>query len=138
MPSFLFKTEPSTYSWDDLVRDGRATWDGVANPKALANLRAVRPGDRVLIYHSGKEKSAVGLARATSAAYPDPKLGDPKRVVVDIAPDGPLARPVPLAAFKADAILKATDLVRISRLSVVTLDAAQFARALELAGKASK
>lgn len=135
MANFLFKTEPTTYSWDDLVRDRRATWDGVANPKALINLRAVQPGDRVLIYHSGKEKSAVGLARAASAAYPDPKLGDPKRVVVDIEPDAPLAAPVPLAAFRADALLKGTDLVRIPRLSVVQLDAAQFSQVLKLAGK---
>lgn len=131
--AFLFKTEPSSFAWADLVRERRATWDGITNAAALIHLRKVKEGDRVVIYHTGAEKQAVGLARATSAAYPDPKLGDPKRVVVDIAPERAFDAPVPLAAFRADALLAKTDLVRITRLSVVPLSAEQLKRVLSLA-----
>jgi len=133
MSAFLFKTEPSVYAWDDLARERRATWDGITNAAALIHLRKVRKGDRVVIYHTGGEKQAVGLARAESAAYADPKLGDPKRAVVDIVPERAFDRPVPMAAFRADALLATTDLVRISRLSVVPLSAAQLKRVLTLA-----
>ncbi|MFN0151070.1 MAG: EVE domain-containing protein [bacterium] len=133
MSAFIFKTEPSTYSWGDLVRNRRATWDGISNATALIRLRTVRKGDDVVIYHTGGEKRAVGLARATSAAYADPKLDDPKRVVVDIAPERAFESPVSLAAFRADALLAKTDLVRISRLSVVPLSAEQLKRVLKLA-----
>jgi predicted RNA-binding protein with PUA-like domain len=134
MASFLFKTEPSEYAFADLVRDKRTTWSGIRNNTALIHLRAVRKGDTVVVYHSGRDKAAVGLATATSAAYADPALGDPKLVVVDLAAVRPFARPVPLAEFRSDAVLRGTELVRISRLSVMPLTAAQFARVLELAG----
>ena len=84
--AFLFKTEPSTYSFADLSRDKRAVWDGVANPLALIHLRKVERGDTIVVYHSGKEKAAVGLAVAIGGSYPDPKLEDPKLVVVDLRP----------------------------------------------------
>lgn len=126
MAAFLFKTEPSTYSWADLVREGRTTWDGVKNPVALKHLRAVAPGDTIAIYHTGGEKAVVGLATATSAGRPDPR--DAKLVVVDLAPVRPLDTPVPLAAFRADPALAATELVRVPRLSVVPLTAVQLAR----------
>jgi predicted RNA-binding protein with PUA-like domain len=132
--AFILKTEPSSYSFQDLVRDKRTVWDGISNPTALKNLRAVEKGDILLIYHTGDEKQVVGLAHATSAAYPDPKLGDPRRVVIDIAADQALPKPVALAAFRADAVLKTTDLVRLSRLSVVPLNAVQLARVKKLAG----
>ena len=131
MSAFLFKTEPSVYSFADLTRDKRAVWDGVANPLALIHLRKVQRGDTVIIYHSGKEKSAVGLAVATGASYPDPKLENPKLVVVDLRPLRALEQPVPLGTFKTDTILRTVDLVRITRLSVMPLTAAQLKRLLQ-------
>ena len=131
MPSFLFKTEPSEYSYADLVRDKRATWDGVSNALALIHLRKVKKGDTVVIYHSGADKAAVGLATATSDAYPDPKLEDEKRVVVDLKPQQALRAPVKLATFKTDTVLRTVEMVRISRLSVMPLSAAQLQRIVE-------
>ncbi len=128
MAAFLFKTEPSTYSFDDLVRDRRTTWDGVKNPVALKHLRTVAKGDTVAVYHTGDEKAVVGFAVAASDPYPDPKLGDPKRAVVDLAPRHKLETPVPLSTFRTDAVLKTCDLPRLPRLSVMTLTAAQVAR----------
>jgi len=84
--AYLFKTEPADYSFADLERDQRVVWEGVANALALIHLRAVRKGDTIVIYHTGSEKRAVGLARATRGAYPDPALDDPRRVVVNLAP----------------------------------------------------
>jgi predicted RNA-binding protein with PUA-like domain len=115
--SWILKTEPSTYSWDDLVREKKTVWEGVANAAALINIRAMSPGDEALIYHSNEGKAIVGIARITSAAYPDPKLRDPKRVVVDLEPVRPLKAPVTLAAIKAEPSLATLALVRISRLS---------------------
>ena len=134
MARFLVKTEPSTYSFADLQRDKRTVWDGVSNPVALKHLATIRKGDTVVVYHTGDEKQAVGLAVAVSDAYPDPKLGDPKRKVVDLAADRPLPKPVPLATVKADAVLKATDLARLPRLSVMPFSEPQFQRLLRLAG----
>ena len=135
MSYWLLKTEPTDYSFDDLLRDKRVVWEGVLNPTALGHLRRVEKGDTVVVYHTGKEKSAIGLAEVTRGAYADPKLGDPKRVVVDLKPVRRLKAAVPLADFRADAVLKTTELVRISRLSVVPLTAAHFARVLERAGE---
>ena len=123
---WLLKTEPSTYGYDDLERDGRAVWDGVTNPVALRNLRAMKEGDRVVVYHTGDEKAAVGLAEVVRAAYPDPKAGDPKLVVVDLEPKGRLASPVSLADIKRMPLFAESPLVRQGRLSVVPLDAAQW------------
>jgi predicted RNA-binding protein with PUA-like domain len=131
VPSFLFKTEPAEYSFGDLVRDKRAVWDGITNALALIHLRSVKKGDTVVIYHSGSGKEAVGLAQAVSAPYPDPKAGDPKRVVVDLKPLRAFQKAVPLATFKTDAVLRTVDLVRISRLSVMPLSAAQLKRVLQ-------
>jgi predicted RNA-binding protein with PUA-like domain len=131
---FLFKTEPTTYSFQDLVRERRAVWDGVSNPLALKHLRSVRKGDVVAIYHTGDEKQVVGLAVAAGDSYPDPKLTDGKRVVVDLEPDRPLPRPVALSEFRADRVLGTTDLVRLSRLSVMPLTDAHWRRLLELGG----
>jgi len=133
MAVFLVKTEPSTYSYADLVRDGRTVWDGVSNPVALRNLATIRKGDTVIVYHTGDEKQAVGLATAASDAYADPKLKDAKRWVVDLVPAKSLASPVTLAQVKTDAVLKANDLARLPRLSVIPFTAAQFKRLLDLA-----
>src|SRR5687768_3079221 len=129
MPNhWLLKTEPSTYSWDDLVREKTAVWDGVSNPVALRNLAAMKPGDDALIYHTGDEKAVVGVARVTKAAYPDPKGKDPKLLVVELTPAKRLSRAVTLAEIKADPQFKDSPLVRQGRLSVVPLNADQFRR----------
>lgn len=133
MAAFLFKTEPSDYSYADLVRDKRTTWEGVSNALALIHLRKVRKGDTVVIYHTGSEKRAVGLATATGAAYADPAADDAKRAVVDLKPKAALAAPVRLETFKRDSVLRTTDLVRISRLSVMPLTDEQLARLVSLA-----
>jgi predicted RNA-binding protein with PUA-like domain len=138
MPNrWLMKTEPSTYAFADLLREGRTTWDGVSSPAALIHLRAMRKGEEVLIYHSGDERAVVGLARLASDPYPDPGLGDPRRVVVDLVPLRALARPVPLSTIKADRRFADLALVRISRLSVMPVAGAQWDRLLELGGRAS-
>src|SRR6185436_12373947 len=123
---WLLKTEPGSYGYDDLERDGRTTWDGVTNPVALRNLREMKAGDEVAIYHTGDEKAAVGRARVVRAAYPDPKAGDPRRVVVDLEAAGRLGRPVTLAEIKADPAFAESPLVRQGRLSVVPLTKAQW------------
>ena len=130
---WLLKTEPSTYSYSDLEREGRTVWDGVKNPLALKNLRAMQLGDPVVIYHTGDEKAAVGLAEVTKAAYRDPKGKYPALVVVDLKAVGPLSRPVTLAEMKANPAFLESPLVRQGRLSVVPLTAAQW-KAIE--GKA--
>ena len=126
--AWLLKTEPSTYSWDDLVRDKTTTWEGVTNPVALKHLAAMERGDNALIYHTGKEKAVVGLARVTRSAYSDPEAEDPKLLVVDIEAVRSLSRAVPLAEIKADSLFAESPLVRQGRLSVVPLTDEQFTR----------
>jgi len=134
MAVFILKTEPTEYSFGDLVKEGWAVWSGISNPVALKHLRTVKKGDDLIIYHTGNEKRCVGLARARSGPYPDPALGDEKRVVIDVEAGKPLKTPVTLAQFREDAMLSKTDLVRLGRLSVVPLSDAQFARVKKLAG----
>lgn len=133
MAYFLFKTEPDEYSFTDLLRDKRTTWDGIANALALKHLRTVAKGDSVVIYHTGDERRAVGLATVTRGAYSDPEYQDVRLAVVDLKPERAFDSPVPLAAFKEDAVLKDTELVRITRLSVMPLTPAQYERVLALA-----
>src|SRR5437762_14366607 len=123
---WLLKTEPSSYGYDDLEREGRARWDGVKNPVALKNLRAMEEGDAALIYHTGEVKAVVGTALVARAAYPDPKLSDPRRVVVDLTPGGRLPRPVSLAEIRALPAFKDSPLLRQGRLSVVPLTKEQW------------
>jgi predicted RNA-binding protein with PUA-like domain len=123
---WLLKTEPSTYGYDDLEREGRATWDGVSNPAALKNLRAMKEGDAALVYHTGDEKAVVGTALVVRPAYPDPKSKDPRRVVVDLTPVGRLAHPVTLAQIRGMAAFKDSPLLRQVRLSVVPLTKEQW------------
>jgi predicted RNA-binding protein with PUA-like domain len=131
---WLLKTEPSQYSYDDLEGEGRARWDGVANPVALRNLRAMKKGDRVLVYHTWAEKAVVGTAEVVREAYPDPKAKGGRLVVVDVEPRARLARPVALAEIKAMPEFAESPLVRQGRLSVVPIGAAQWS-ALEQRGR---
>lgn len=136
MPNYwILKTEPTTYSYDDLARDESTAWDGVKNNLALKHIKQMSPGDEALIYHSGKERAAVGLARIKSAAYPDPDANDPRLVVMDIEAAGRLPRPVTLEEVKTDSAFKDLALVRIPRLSVVPATAVQWKRLLKLAGR---
>jgi predicted RNA-binding protein with PUA-like domain len=131
---WILKTEPSEYAFSDLVRDGRTRWSGVSNAVALKHLRSMQRGDHALVYHTGNEKSIVGLARVASAPYPDPSLDDPRLVVVDVEAGEPLPRPVPLAEIKADPAFRDLGLVREPRLSVVPAEPDQWKRLLRMAG----
>ena len=123
---WLFKTEPSVYSYQQLEKDKKTTWDGVKNNLALKNLNDVAKGDQILIYHTGDEKAAVGVARALSGAYPDPSQKNPRMLVVDIEAVKPLPRPVTLAEVKTNSKLANFDLVRLSRLSIMKVSEEQW------------
>ncbi len=116
---WLFKEEPSNYSYDDLARDGKTSWTGVRNPLAQKNLRSVKKGDRIFFYHTGSEKAVVGIAKAAADAYPDPADTTGKLYAVDVEPVKKLKQPVTLAAVKADKAFASFALVRMSRLSVM-------------------
>jgi predicted RNA-binding protein with PUA-like domain len=131
---WLLKTEPGEYAYDDLEDEKRGRWDGVSNPAALRNLRAMKKGDRVLVYHTGDEKAVVGTAEVVREAYPDPKGRNERLVVVDLEPRGRLARPVTLAEIKAMAEFAESPLVRQGRLSVVPLTATEW-KAIEERGR---
>ena len=134
---WLFKTEPSVYSYQQLVKDKKTVWDGVGNNLALKNLRDIKKGEQIFIYHTGNEKAAVGVARSLGGAYPDPSKKDPKLLVVDIEPVKLLARPVTLAEVKAHPKLKNFDLVRNSRLSIMKVTDEQW-KILEEMAKGSR
>ena len=133
MARWLLKTEPGTYSWDDLVRDRKTTWDGISNATALIHLRSMKKGDLALVYHTGDEKAVVGIAQIASPPRPDAKSDNEKAVVVDIKPRKKLARPVALAQIKADTAFAGWDLLRIGRLSVVPVPARMWKRIEALA-----
>ena len=132
---WLFKTEPSVYSYQQLESERKTIWDGVKNNLALKNLRDIKKGDQILIYHTGTEKAAVGVARALSGAYPDPNHKDPKLLVVDIEAVKPLQRPVTLAEVKANRRLAGFDLVRLSRLSIMKVTDEQWKILHEMAAR---
>ena len=117
--NWLFKEEPTHYGFDAFVADKKTVWSGVKNPLAQKHLHAIKKGDRIFYYHTGDEKSVVGIAKALDNAYPDPKDKTGKQSVVDVAPVKKLAQPVTLASIKADSTFKTFALVRISRLSVM-------------------
>lgn len=121
MAFWILKTEPSTYSFADLVKAGRTVWDGVTNPAALRNIRAMAVGDEVMIYHTGGEKAVVGFAKVVKAPVPDPR--NARLAVVELAAGHPIRVPVTLAAVKADPAFDGFDLVRLPRLSVVPVPA---------------
>jgi predicted RNA-binding protein with PUA-like domain len=133
--NWLFKEEPTHYSFDALVKDKKTVWSGVRNPLAQKHLRSVKKGDRIFYYHTGDEKAIVGICTALADAYADPDDASGKASVVDVAPLKKLARPVTLAEIKADASFKDFPLVRISRLSVMPVSDAEWAR-IEKAGRA--
>ena len=134
MPNrWLFKTEPGTYSYDRLERERRTVWDGVKNALALKHLSGVAEGDEVLFYHTGGEKAVVGVARVVRGAYPDPKQKDRRLLVVEIEPEGRLSRPVTLAAMRANRKLAGCDLLRLPRLSVMSVTASQWAEIVRMA-----
>ena len=127
MPNhWLFKTEPTVYSFQQLQKDNKTVWDGVTNNLALKNLKDIKKGDLIFIYHTGDERQAVGIARALGGAYPDPSKKDPKLLVVDIEAVKPLPSPVTLAQVKADKQLANFDLVRNSRLSIMKVSDEQW------------
>ena len=132
MAHWLMKSEPGTYSWPDLVRDRSTEWDGVRAPAARLHLKAMKRGDEAFFYHSGDERSVIGVMRVTREAAPDPK--DPDWVSVAVEPVRPLARPVTLKQIKADPRLAKMELVRQSRLSVSPVRDAEWEAVLELAG----
>jgi predicted RNA-binding protein with PUA-like domain len=123
---WLVKQEPETYSWSDFVGDGRTDWTGVRNYQARNNLREMKTGERVLFYHSGKDKAVVGLAEVVKSAYADPTADDPQWVAVDLKPTRALRNPVPLAAIRYDKRLSQLPLIRQSQLSVMSLTKDEF------------
>lgn len=130
---WLVKQEPTAYSWDDLVKDGRTAWTGVRNFAARRNLAEMSVGDRVLFYHSVVGKAVVGIAKVVRAAYPDPTAEEGGWLCVDLAPVRPLAAPVTLEQIKATPSLAGLALLRQSRLSVQPLSGEDFETIVALA-----
>ena len=128
MAQWLVKEEPDNYSYNQLVRDRKTVWASVRNPLAQKHLRSIRKGDRIFYYHTGKEKAVIGVAKASTDAYPDPSDASGKLHVVDVVPETKLARPVTLAAIKADRAFASFPLVRISRLSVMPVTDEEWTR----------
>lgn len=133
MNYWIAKSEPEAYSWQQLVKDGKTAWTGVRNFAARLNLRAMKKGDLVFFYHSGEEKSVVGIARVEKEFYPDPTAAEGDWSCVDLAAVKPVTKPVTLAQFKSDKILGETKLVKQGRLSVSLLTKPQFDQLLKLA-----
>ena len=135
MSYWILKTDSDVYPFEQLERERTATWDGVSNAVALKHIRSMRPGDPLMIYHSGATKEIVGLAHVTSEPYPDPQQKDSKLAVVDVAVDRRLPRPVSLATIKGDPAFAALALVRQPRLSVIPVPEPEWKRLLTLAGE---
>jgi len=131
MAHWLMKSEPASYGWDDLMRDGGTEWDGVRNNAARLHLRAMKPGDEAFFYHSMSDKAVVGIMRVVREAKPDPK--DANWVTVRVEPVRPLPRPVTLAEIKAEPRLARMELIRQSRLSVAPVRDEEWRTLLELA-----
>jgi predicted RNA-binding protein with PUA-like domain len=134
MNYWLLKSDPGSYSWDHLVKDGRSDWNGVRNHQAANNLRAMKRGDRALFYHSGTGPAIVGIVEIAKASYPDPTDAAGRFVTVDIVPLAPASRLVPLAAVKAAPGLKDMALLRQSRLSVQPVTPAEWQTICAMAG----
>ncbi len=133
---WLVKSEPSAYSWDDLVRDGRTKWTGVRNFTARNNLRAMETGDEVLFYHSVVGKAVVGVAEVTRTAFPDSTAKEGDWSAVELTPKKALARPVTLQEIKTNPKVAGMALLRLSRLSVQPVSAAEFGEIVSLGGAA--
>jgi predicted RNA-binding protein with PUA-like domain len=136
MACWLVKSEPGTYGWADLAREGRTTWDGVRNHAAALHLKSMTVGDEALFYHSGEGKAVVALARVSREAFPDTTDPAGRFVAVELEPVRALARPVTLAAMKAEPALSAMAMIRQSRLSVSPVTPAERSAILRLAGEA--
>jgi predicted RNA-binding protein with PUA-like domain len=132
---WLFKEEPTHYSYDDLARDGKTSWTGVRNPVAQKHLRSVSKGDLIFFYHTGDEKAVVGIAKAGAAAYPDPTDTQGKFYAVDVVPVRKLKQPVTLAAIKGDKFFATFALTRVPRLSVMPVTDEQWERIEGMSGK---
>ena len=132
--NWLIKEEPTNYSFDDLLHDGRTVWSGVRNPVAQKHLQAMRKGDRIFFYHTGDVKAVVGIAKAAGAPYPDPADKTGKFHAIDVVPVRKLKSPVTLAAVKADKAFASFPLVRISRLSVMPVTDVEWKRIESMAG----
>jgi len=132
--NWLMKEEPTHYSFDDLVRDGRTIWSGVRNPLAQRHLQSIRKGDLIFFYHTGDEKAVVGIAKAASAPYADPADKSGKLYAIDVIPVKKLKSPVTLAAVKADKAFSSFPLVRISRLSVMPVTDDEWKRIESMSG----
>jgi predicted RNA-binding protein with PUA-like domain len=130
--NWLFKEEPTHYSYDDLARDGKTSWTGVRNPVAQKHLRTVKRGDRIFFYHTGDQKAVVGISRAAGNAYPDPADKSGKLFAVDVEPVKKLKTPVTLAAIKADARFASFVLTRVPRLSVMPVSADEWDAIVEM------
>ena len=135
MAYWLVKSEPSTYSWDQLVKDKQTTWDGVRNYAARINLRAMKKGDEVLFYHSNEGTDIVGIAKVAKEAYQDPTTTDDAWVAVDLKPFKKLKKPVSLEQIKKDKRLSNMALVRIGRLSVSPVTEKEYEAVMDLAGE---
>lgn len=133
MARWLMKSEPGTYSWEDLIRDGTTEWDGVRNPAARLHLKAMNRGDEAFFYHSGNERSVIGIMRVTREAAPDPK--DPDWVSVAVEPLRPLKAPISLKQIKAEPSLAKMELIRQSRLSVLPVREREWDAIVEMAGR---
>lgn len=134
MQHWLLKSEPSAYSWDQLVKDGRTNWSGVRNFQAAANLKAMKVGDRAFFYHSGEGLEIVGVVEIVKAAYPDPGDKEGRFVQVDVKPLEPVKTPVTLKAIKAEKALADFKLVRQGRLSVVPVAPEEWRLISKMAG----
>ena len=134
MAHWLLKSEPSSYSWDRLMTDGGTHWDGVRNPQALNNLRAMKAGDRAFFYHSNEGKEIVGIAEVVRTFYPDPADKSGKLGMVDIKPVAAVKRPVGLPAMRANPALSALSLLKQSRLSVCPVTNGEWSALCEMAG----
>jgi predicted RNA-binding protein with PUA-like domain len=133
--NWLFKEEPSNYSYDTLARDGKTSWTGVRNPVAQRHLRSVKNGDRIFFYHTGDEKAVVGIAKALGDAYPDPADATGKLYAVDVGPVKKLPSPVTLAAVKGDPFFAEFELTRIPRLSVMPVSEERWERMVKMSEK---
>ncbi len=135
MNLWLFKTDPDTYAWKDLLKTKKEMWDGVSNNLALKHLRSIKKGDQIFIYHSGDDKAIFGVAEAVSDSYSDPSQRNSKLAVIDITAQEELKKPIALSEIKANQKLKSWELVRLSRLSVMPTTRAQWDEVLWLSQK---
>ncbi|MGA2765402.1 MAG: EVE domain-containing protein [Spirochaetia bacterium] len=138
MSYWLAKSDPDTYGWSDLVRDRKTSWDGVRNYKARNYIREMKPGDLVLFYHSGEEKSVVGAMKVLSEAHTDTTAEEEIWSAVDVAPEWALKSPVTLSRIKAEPSLRNIHLVRVARLSVMPLAKEEFETIVSMGGGHSR